>query len=168
VSATSLPPVWLLDVDGVVNVSHPEWPNVSNRHAYAAGHRYNMRWAPALIDRIDFLHTTGVVEIRWCTTWCAYADELERLFVLPPLGRAFTDEINGGVASIAKLAAARQVLAEGRSLIWTDDTEVPERGHLRDELIAAGALLIRPRASVGLTPQHLDLIETFARTVRST
>lgn len=163
-SAASAPPVWLLDVDGVINVSRPEWPEVSTAHAHAAGHRYRMRWAPALVDRIRTLHQSGVVEVCWCTTWCAYAHELERLFALPPLGRAFVDEINGGVASIAKLAAARQVLADGRSLIWTDDTEVPPYGDVHDELVATGrALLIRPRGSVGLQPVHLDCIEAFAR-----
>ena len=160
-----LPPVWLLDVDGVVNTSRPGWGAAPRKGtAYAAGTGYTMRWAPALLDRMRRLHRDGVVEIRWCTTWCAYADQLERLWALPVLGRAFTDDINGHAAAVAKLAAARQVLAEGRRLVWTDDTEVPLFGEVHDELVADGrALLIRPKASVGLQPEHLDEIEAFAK-----
>ena len=158
-------PIWLLDVDGVINTSRPGWGAAPHHGtAIAASTAYTMRWAPALIERIRDLNATELVEVRWCTTWCAYADQLERLWRLPALGRAFTDDINGTAASMAKLAAARQVLAEGRRLIWTDDTEVPLWGELHDELVATGrALLIRPRANVGLQPEHLDEIEAFAK-----
>ncbi|MEV5819393.1 hypothetical protein AB0L22_09470 [Micromonospora haikouensis] len=162
---TDLPPVWLLDVDGVINASRPGW-SAAPRKGYASDNTtsYRLRWAPALIDRIRTIHKAGTVEIRWCTTWCAYADQLERLFALPPLGRAFTDDINGEAASTAKLTAARQVLADGRRLIWTDDTEVPPGGDVHDELTGSGrALLIRPRGSIGLQPEHMDRIEAFAR-----
>jgi hypothetical protein len=159
-------PVWLLDVDGVINVEHPGWGTVPRTgYAWAGSEQYKIRWAPALVGFIGHLHTTDTVEVRWCTTWCAYADELERLFRLPRLGRAFTDSINGEAAAMAKLAAARQVLAEGRRLIWTDDTEVPLFGPLHDELTRDGrALLIRPRSSIGLQPEHLHLIEAFSTT----
>ena len=158
-------PIWLLDVDGVINTSRPGWGEAPQHGtAYADGVGYTLRWAPALISRIRDLHRDGTVEVRWCTTWCAYADQLEYLFGLPKLGRAFTGDINGHAASMAKVAAARQVLADGRRLIWTDDAEVPLYGELHDELTADGrALLIRPRGSVGLQPEHLDQIEAWAR-----
>lgn len=163
-TSPNLAPVWLLDVDGVINTSRPGWSAAPRSgHAYAYGNSYKLRWAPALITRIRDLHKAGIVEVRWCTTWCAYADQLERLWALPPLGRAFTDDINGHTAAEAKLAAARQVLTEGRRLIWTDDTEVPQWGEVHDELIADGrALLIRPKGSTGLQPEHMDAIEAFA------
>jgi hypothetical protein len=59
------------------------------------------------------------------------ADQLERLWRLPPLVRAFCERI-------VELAAARQVLADRRPLIWTDDTEVLGFGPLYDELTADG------------------------------
>ncbi|QKW15475.1 hypothetical protein [Verrucosispora sp. NA02020] len=158
-----LPPILLLDVDGVINASRPGWGGAPRTgYAYAQGSEWKMRWAPALVTRIRDLHKAGTVEVRWCTTWCAYADQLERLWALPPLGRAFAEDINGHAAAVAKLAAARQVLAESRRLNWTDDTEVPLSGEVHDELVAAGALLIRPKGSTGLQPEHLDAIEEFA------
>lgn len=159
-------PVWLLDVDGVVNASKAGWSaEPCKATAYAGGVGYTMRWAPALIDRIRDMHVAGLVEVRWCTTWCAWADQLERLWGLPPLGRAFTEDVNGYEASLAKLAAARQVLADGHRLIWTDDMEVPEPGDVvHDELTADGrALLIRPSGRRGLRPEHLDEIEAWAK-----
>jgi hypothetical protein len=162
---TSDPPVWLLDVDGVINAAKPGWSAAPRRStACAEGTGWKMRWAPALMDRIRALHASGRVEIRWATTWCAYADQLERMWRLPPLGRAFNEPINGRAAGMAKLAAARAVLADGRRLIWTDDDEVPAPDWpLYAELTADGrALLIRPRGNRGLQPADMDAIEAFA------
>lgn len=158
--------VWLLDVDGVINVSRPGWgaaPRTGN--AFCAGVPYRIRWAPALIDRIRAVLRTGLVDIRWCTTWCVVAEEIERLVGLPELGRCWTEPINGIAAAMAKLAAARQVLDDGRRLIWTDDTETPQPGdELYDELAKGGrALLIAPEARCGLQPAHLDMIDEFLR-----
>src|SRR5690606_41591647 len=85
------------------------------------------------------------------------------IWQLPPLHRTFKRDIKGKEASAAKLAAARQVLADGHRLIWTDDTETPTGGALYDELTADGrALLIRPSGRQGLRPADLDAIERFA------
>lgn len=161
------PPVLLLDVDGVINANRPGWGAAPRRAlVWSASDRqsYPMRWAPALVDRIRSLHAAGVVEARWCSTWCADADQLEQLWRLPPLERALTvDPIPRGAACWPmKLAAARAVLAEDRVLVWTDDEAVPAHGSVYDELTAGGrGLLIAPRPSRGLQPDDLDRIEAF-------
>ncbi|SDS91424.1 HAD domain-containing protein [Actinoplanes derwentensis] len=156
-------PVWLLDVDGVLNATRPGWSAAPrNGTAYGDGHPYRLRWAPALISRIRALHRAESVTVRWCSTWCADADQVERLFALPPLERAWTGPIDHREAPAAKLAAAHAVLDQGRRLIWTDDDAVPTSGPVYDELVATGrALLIAPRANRGLQPGHLDTIEAF-------
>jgi hypothetical protein len=158
------PPVWLLDVDGVVNATRPGWSAAPRRAtAYADGDGWRLRWAPALIDRIRTLHVSGTVEVRWATTWCAYATQLERMWRLPALERAFNEPLLGSAADAAKLAAARRVVASGRRLVWTDDEVVPSSGPVHDELTAGGrALLIAPAPNRGLQPEHLDAIEAFA------
>jgi hypothetical protein len=159
-------PIWLLDVDGVLNVNRPGWHAVPRRGlAYAQGMGWPMRWAPKLLDRIRSAHTSGLLEVRWCTTWCPYAGQLEQLFGLPELARALAGEpIPGGPVSDAmKLAAAYDVLEAGRDLVWTDDTAIPEYGPDRDALERLGALLIRPSSRRGLQPIHIDEIEAFAR-----
>lgn len=67
-------------------------------------------------------------------------------------------------AADAKLTQARDVLAEGSRLIWTDDTEVPESGPVYEELTADGrALLIRPSGRRGLRREHMEQISAFCR-----
>ncbi|MDT5033211.1 MAG: hypothetical protein QOC94_3382 [Actinoplanes sp.] len=167
-AALRRPPVWLLDVDGVLNASRPGWDGTPQRRSVWSRTdqaSYPLRWSPVLIDRIRALHVDGRAEVRWCTTWCPDADELEHLWRLPELERALTaDPMPRGVACWPlKLAAARAVLADGRRLIWTDDDAQPKPGPDRDELTANGlALLIAPRPNRGLSPQDLDRIEAFA------
>ncbi|GAA2370120.1 HAD domain-containing protein [Dactylosporangium salmoneum] len=157
-----VPPVWLLDVDGVINVAEPAWTGAPRRGAATAeGVGWPLRWSPRLVKRIRQLHRDGVLEVRWCSTWCAWPEQIARALRMPCLDRAFGDVPD---ASVAKLAAARAVLRGGRRLVWTDDVVVPEPGDLHDELTAGGrALLIRPDPRHGLTPAHLDAIEAFAR-----
>lgn len=158
--------VWLLDVDGVLNALDPGWGAAPRKaHAFSSAVRrgFTVRWAPALIARIREVHRAGLVEIRWCTTWCGDTDEIEKVLSLPHFEPCWTDYVNGFDCSAEKLAAAREVLADGHRLIWTDDDEVPESGPLHEELTADGrALLIRPNPRRGLQPEHMDAIEAFA------
>ena len=163
-------PVWLLDVDGVVNTIRPGWGAAPRRSLVWSGAdntSYLLRWSPLLVDRIRALHTGGTVEVRWCTTWCPEAERLERLWRLPVLGRSLEADPmpRGSGCWPLKRYAARSVLAgEGRRLIWTDDDALPPPGPERDELTADGrALLIAPRANRGLQPADLHLIEKFAQ-----
>lgn len=155
--------MWLLDVDGVINVDKPNavWDSIAEGHAIADHKWYRMRWAPLLIRHIRDMHVLGLVEVVWCTTWCDYAHNLEELWQLPKLKRAFTDfDINSSVTHM-KVGAASNVLDSGRRLIWTDDV-VPRKKHLFTEEIAAGnALLIGPDAWFGLTNTHITRIKTF-------
>ncbi|MFG1779291.1 hypothetical protein ACGFIG_23055 [Micromonospora sp. NPDC049048] len=161
-------PVWLLDVDGVVNADRPGWsapPRRSTVWSDTDQVSYRIRWAPALLDRIRCLHVGGAVEVRWCSTWCPDAHRLERLWRLPPLASALDADPmpRGADCWPLKRAAAARVLAEGRRLVWTDDEAIPGPGTVRDGLCREGrALLIAPRSRQGLQPADLDLIESFA------
>lgn len=163
-----LPPVWLLDVDGVVNARRPGWGRPARRaDVWSEADRcaYPLRWAGALVDRIRRLHRTGALEVRWCTTWCPEADVLERLWRLPELVRALDHDPvpKGGLGWPVKRAAAHAVLAAGRTLVWTDDEAIPADDRLLDRAVARGlALLIAPDPMCGLRPADLDEIEAFA------
>ncbi|MDR7276071.1 hypothetical protein [Catenuloplanes atrovinosus] len=163
-------PVWLLDVDGVINAKRPGWGGPPlRREVYSAedDYAYPIRFAPALIVRIKELIKAEAVEVRWCTTWCPEAYRLERLWSLPPLGSALTRRPlpRGAECWPLKLAAARDVVhTEGRRLIWTDDEALPPPGPDRDALTADGrGLLIAPDSRRGLQPEHLDEIARFVR-----
>ncbi|MGW0434126.1 hypothetical protein ACWDV4_16500 [Micromonospora sp. NPDC003197] len=171
IDATPLVPVWLLDVDGVVNAPRPGWSAAPHRaKVWSPTDRYEyvLRWAPALVERIRALHLARTVEVRWCTTWCPDADQLERLWRFPPLDRALPEcpVPKGEHNWPLKLDAARRVLASGRRLIWTDDEAIPVDGPARDELTSDGrALLVAPSSRHGLQPDDLTAIEVFLTNV---
>jgi hypothetical protein len=159
-------PVWLLDVDGVINAFRAGWwhtrPSIVQVWSTADAYDYRIRYEPRLLDAIRAVHEQGLAEVTWCTTWCSDADALEDALDLPPLPRAFTAPVKGADACEAKVAAARRVVAAGRLLVWTDDVEV---GHHADESAAwveAGkALTIAPDDSRGLRPAHVRRIQAY-------
>jgi hypothetical protein len=166
VEAALEPPVWLLDLDDTVFADYPRWSAAPFRATLYADRELKVRWAPGLLRRIRQLHADRSVELRWCTSWCPWAYVVEAALLLPELPRALTDAQCAGSPSqidAAKVAAAREVLASGRRLIWTDDSAVPRFGPLHEELTADGrALLIAPPPKTGLSPGHMDRIEAFA------
>lgn len=166
--ADPLRPVWLLDVDGVLNATKPGWGAAPlTRTVYADAVAFHMRFAPALLRRLRELHHAGAVEVRWATTWVDHIDQITGLMGLPSWQCAFTLAGTGRDAAAAKYAAAMDVVqTERRRLIWTDDEAIPADGtHAHRRLTAAGpsVLLIRPAANRGLRPEHLDRIEAFLR-----
>jgi hypothetical protein len=157
------PPLWLLDIDGVINANKPGWSAAPQR-VHCGG--FLIRWAPALISRIRTLHHAGH-DIRWASSWCGYPDDLaaltDRLGL--SLDPAFGDRPPSKTWGDLKADAALAALAEGRPLIWTDDDEVDPARTMFPELAAAEqdgrALLIAPRSNRGLQPADLDRIEAF-------
>lgn len=170
--AHSSVPVWLLDVDGVLNaLSRPGWhAPPARRYAHVDGLEFKLRWAPSLIDAIVDLHRSKTVEIRWATSWVNHTDQLCRLmglprfplaFTLPVTLKAATDELHAATEA-AKRVAALATITPGRRLLWTDDDAIflvgtPER----DALEAAGSLLIAPDDRRGLQPEDIDKIRAW-------
>ena len=159
-------PIWLLDVDGVINVTRPGWGTAPiRRNVFAAGRDWRISFSEKLIMMIRHMITMGSVEILWCSTWCGDTEQLEKVLGLPHLESAFPEPAGERTGEL-KIQAARDVLSEGRPLIWTDDAEIPESGPLFDELTITGrSLLIRPNGRRGLTPHDMDLIEVFCTEV---
>lgn len=160
-------PVWLLDVDGVINANRPEWGAAPRQAtAYTPSGSWKLRWAPALVAQIRAWHREGRVEVRWATTWCPDAGQLEHLWGLPPLHRCLSDDeaADRQLASAAKLRAALAVVElEGRPLIWTDDDAIPTEGPELDRLRDAPqlTLLLAPQQNRGLSRQHVEDIASF-------
>jgi hypothetical protein len=159
-------PVWLLDVDGVLNAARPGWDETpAQGQAFVDGVRYRLRWAPGLTRRIKALHRSGTVEVRWATTWVDHIAQVERLLRMPQLQTAFTGLAEDGVdpADLKVRAALNVVEIERRPLIWTDDDAIPGHGPLRERLQAAGVpiLLMSPGSGHGLQPDDLAAIDDF-------
>lgn len=167
-------PVWLLDVDGVVNACtlKPD-PNVWPRDQWvrATVARLKILVALPVLDFIRATHESGAVEIRWLTTWMNDAQAIADEFGLPTFPVAGGEEYDDRLRVEAfdrnawwKLPAAKRVLTdECRPLIWTDDDITYSLGRRgQDEMRALGpALLIGPNDRTGLTPKHLRRITEF-------
>lgn len=156
-------PVWLLDVDGVINGQRAGWHAAPARASITDhwGYTWELAWSWPLISAIRGIHREGLAEVVWCTTWCPSADLLEAKWSLPELRRAWTDDLHGYARTEAKYAAARKVIADGRRLLWTDDDAFPATGARVEEFLGRRSLLIKPNQGRGLRPEHLDLIHEF-------
>lgn len=175
-------PVWLLDVDGVLNAATPfperdAWPEWSSGWAVAAGSRWPIRWAPPVVTAIRHVIEHGLADVRWLTTWLDDANEsLGPLLGLPALpvvprpadrqaaAHGFLGSRAGGFGGWWKLAAARALLdpQPHRPLVWTDDDLVWEPDAVAwAEGRQAPTLLIAPETDVGLTAESLAAVVAF-------
>ncbi|WP_431881714.1 hypothetical protein [Micromonospora chalcea] len=177
-------PVWLLDVDGVINAisENPDgaiWPKGRWRHltARCSGIDWPILAATPVVEFIAATHESGRTEVRWHTTWQHEANALGELLGLPEFAVQDCPEfyperqLAGGAAPVGvrntwwKLPAAERVVGEeSRPLIWTDDDidrEIGWRGRDRNLRSLGRVLTISPRQHIGLTPKHLRSIDEF-------
>jgi hypothetical protein len=169
-------PVWLLDIDGVVNavVSKPPrnvWPAdawVEVEAESAHGLSWPILTARPVVDFVRRVHDSALAEVRWHTTWREYAHNVGRALGLPEFPIQDAPEFKEESERWWKLPAAQRILAEERrALVWTDDETATELS--RAERIAlrrmGRALLIGPAARTGLTRRHLRQIESFLSSI---
>ena len=159
-------PIWLLDVDGVLNAVAGAPPKSWGDWKTERLNGYWITWSPTMMKRITSLVEADLVEVRWLTTWGRQANQyLCEPFCLPEfVVSAEMDEHDDGY-HWWKLPIAQQVFEEGRPLIWTDDDIHFDRS-ARDWLAyevepLERSLVICPRSHQALQPADLDRIEAF-------
>lgn len=178
---SGLPPVWLLDVDGVINAmskrgDRTAWPadQWAKRDVLAMDGLFPVLTADPVLDFLRTVHETGAAEIRWHTSWQQWAvAALAPALGLPswPVAEApeFTDAESGFGTGHAwwKLGAAERVVhEEGRRLVWTDDDlrwETRSNPSLPGLLARPGVLGVATRPHTGLLPRDLRSIAEFVR-----
>jgi hypothetical protein len=173
-------PVWLLDIDGVLNAvatyearRYLAWPESEwiQFEADSGSARWKINAATPVANFIRRVHESGLAEIRWHTTWQQHALGVGSQLGLPEFPVHDAPEYDSGFwrrmrgsDSWWKLPGARRVVQlEDRPLIWTDDDITYEmnrqqRNWLRNE---GTVLLISPDSHVGLMQSHLDKIDRF-------
>jgi hypothetical protein len=169
-------PVWLLDIDGVVNAlsrkpvagSFPadQWVQclVRTELPGVGPAAFPILAAKPVLDFVAAVQATGKVDIRWHSTWREAAiTDLAPSLGLPELPISVAPEWANHHAIIPwwKQAAAERVLAAGRLLVWTDDDINMFRMDLGAFERRADALLIAPDPEVGLTQPDLEEISRF-------
>jgi hypothetical protein len=168
------PPVWLLDIDGVINALargpvHGSWPPDSwAQHVVRAEiPEMGLMVLPILVAEpvLAFVRrvvATGAAEVRWHSTWrTAAMTDLAPLLDLPPIPISIAPEWTQRPPGWWKLAAAQRVIAAGRRLVWTDDDLARYPGDLGGLDSRPDALLIAPDPQTGLGPADLDRIADF-------
>jgi hypothetical protein len=164
VSKTQIP-IWLLDIDGVINALdfYPTgWPKYIETTADSAGKTYKIRYAAEVVEFINRVHSEGLAEIRWLTTWEGEANDSfrERLGLpeFPLAGERYTvSEEPWWKGNIAQ-----KVAEEGRQIIWTDD-DVLFYNQIHTENWGVRRLIVAPNCYDGLKPDDLRAIEEFIR-----
>lgn len=160
-------PVWLLDIDGVVNAATRgiapayAWPadDWIDTRASNNGKSWRILAARPVLDYIRSVHESGTAEIRWHSTWQQYANNASDALRLPHFPVQDAPEFLARGDEWWKLPAALRVLEEGRGLVWTDDDADDLTADQRDQL--RGALVLAPAVETGLCRSHLRKIETF-------
>lgn len=157
-------PIWLLDVDGVINcLDHTSdyWP----LYQQTTQRGYVLHYAPALVRRIAAVHNSGLAEVWWLTTWRNHANvHLAEIFGLPQLTVANTNREYSVRDTWWKLPVAQRVALEtNRPLVWTDDdlrhsTEAKQWIASRPHVLG-----IAPNPDHGLTPHNMDTIEWWLK-----
>jgi hypothetical protein len=173
-------PVWLLDIDGVVNAlsrrapSAP-WPAGSwEQHVVRIEvPDRGMLTLPILAARpvLEFITDvveSGAAEVRWHSTWGQSAiTTLGPALGLPPIELSVAPEWADSAAMWWKIPAARHLAESGRRLVWTDDqlplyrTDRLGAGELAALEAWDGALLLAPDPAAGLSPDDLARIAGF-------
>lgn len=158
-------PVLLLDIDGVLNVfpTYPEVypenlkaPTTTLKKSYATDGKdnYPVKYHPDVIDSLRSFIAKDLAEVTWCTTWCDYVEQFEKMWDLPELLKAFRG-VDPEDVFRAKRAVAEKVVASGLRLIWIDD-EIGLFGGLEIDLkykIDSGLLKTYPKQIYTISPE---------------
>jgi hypothetical protein len=168
-------PVWLLDIDGVVNALARgpvagSWPaDQWVQHVVTADIPGSGRMvlpiyaAQPVLDFVSRVVASGACDVYWHSTWrTAAASDLAPVLGLPPIPISIAPEWTKRPERIWwKLPAAHRVVQSGRRLVWTDDDirVLPEQ--VADLDGRDDTLLIGPVPEVGLTADHLGAIANF-------
>src|SRR5688572_23225327 len=175
----AIKPVWLLDIDGVVNAISKKppifvWPKdqwviteVTNREG-----TWPILAAKPVINFINAVADSKRAEIRWHTTWQEEALDFGDALGLRSFNVAWAPEFDDPTASARaiiagkptwwKLPAAQNVVdVEKRPLLWTDDDIGWELRRYDWHPVNLGTL--SPDPTTGLTPKHLKLIDQWLK-----
>jgi hypothetical protein len=172
-------PLWLLDVDGVINatsmcVASHIYPLASWQRLHVDG--FQITAAKPVLDLLHMVHDDGLAEIRWHTTWQDRAWDVGEALGLPEFPVQYTDEwpdssekaarrMMVGLPRWWKVRAVYDLLGEGHRVLWTDDDIFPELPAVhRQKLKTLGKVrMLSPVSLYGIQPGEIRMIKRFLK-----
>ncbi len=168
-------PVWLLDIDGVINAVAREpvpgsWPAdqwvrvlVPAQLPELGAMVFPILAARPVLEFVSETVRTRTAQVYWHSTWReAAVTDLAPVLGLPDIPVSDAPEWDDRPQDLWwKLPAARRVVGSGRRLVWTDDDIAEFPSDVEDLRRRQDTLLISPPRSIGLGPTDLRRITTF-------
>lgn len=169
-------PLWLLDIDGVINsplrkLPTDVWPEDQwlIKEVWALQGKWPIHMAIPVRDLIVHVHEAGLAEIRWHTTWQQAANNVSDAFDLPHFPIQDAPEAAWyRQREWWKLPTVFRELLKtngSRRILWTDndiDSELsPEQ---KATLKAGGCTLLCPNSGTGFNSQDLQALTEFLTT----
>lgn len=166
--ASALPerPTWFLDVDGTIAPIFGSTPP-SNAAAWSTLYPgipsdLTVRYRRGLISEIAAMHRSGLVDVRWLSTWDDEAlSDWARLGLGPFPATPRAEAAGRRAWWKGNVVATWMRLHPSGRVIWTDDDITRQR--LRG-LDGSRLLTIAPDPTVGLTERHLAVIRQWIET----
>lgn len=170
-------PVWFVDVDGVINAladyvnkphlsSYPDWETINVNG-------YPIVFSPTMVQSINALSES--IDIVFFSTWAEPAvRDLAPALDLNIKSFLRTDGSNSSFDYQGQDASKRwwklngildHIKNDQRPFIWADDdmhNDIKRAIHGRAAFEGVDNLLITPNSKIGLTHQHMEMIEAFA------
>lgn len=159
-------PLWLMDVDGVLNSFGPPAGYVPDPkfRTFMSGNGYSITYDTTILKRLADLHTQERVEIRWLTTWGEEADaHLAEEFGLPRGLKVEATMPFREKDGWWKLVAAMAAYERGDRIVWTDDDIIYEFDAQRWLTGADPKQIVwfAPDTHIGITHEFIDRVEAW-------
>lgn len=163
---SAAPPIWFLDVDGVVNALRRRTGLLSTK-ASTAGRVWPIHWSAEVVRVINTCHATGLAEVRWLTTW----EQDAHLSFAPAVGLdpfvAYDIPAETGSHGWWKAdVVADVVTAEDRPFVWTDDDLAAEDVTSVVDRLGVDHVLLAPDPVLGLSAADLRTVVDFLTDVK--
>jgi hypothetical protein len=169
-------PLWLLDIDGVINACNRHrpigtWPGYDNwikKNVVNSQGSWPILAAKPVLDFITYVHDSGLAEIRWHTTWQEEALDFGDQFGLPTFNiQPCPEAVKNGTMYWWKFPAVQRELSVGRRVLWTDDDITIRLTPTSRRLLEVSTQLkmIVPKTHTGLSPDNLVDITYFLEDV---
>lgn len=157
--------VVLLDIDGVVGPMGAN-PCYEGESVWAKLPPGRMHFSKNIVERLKQLHSTGLAEFRWLSSWQDEAVQLASALSLPAWPAYTKADRPTDLLWLTdwwKEAVVSDLVRRGHSVVWCEDNIPYQANTMALNAYRDSLLCIAPNSGLGLTLQDLTTIEEWLR-----